>query len=96
MRSKFLGNISGELESEMGAPVPFVMGRPAPSWTVNFALKSWAPNWINCNLGMVNSSPSCKCTGIATSCPTCELEPCPEAAMAMKDDRTTSHVHVRR
>ena len=35
---------SGELGSEMGAPVPFVMGRPAPSWTVNFALKSWAPN----------------------------------------------------
>jgi hypothetical protein len=43
MRSKFLGNTSGELESEMGAPVPFVIGRPAPSWTVNFALQKLGP-----------------------------------------------------
>jgi hypothetical protein len=80
----------------MGAPVPLDLGRPAPSWAVNLALKSWAPYWINCTIGVVNSSPSCRCMGIATSRPTCELELCPKAAIAMMNgDKAASHWQVR-
>src|SRR5262249_16846106 len=64
------GNVNSELGSEIGAPVPFDFGRPAPSCTVNLALKSCAPYSINCRIEVVNSSPSCKCVGIATSRPT--------------------------
>jgi hypothetical protein len=44
MRLKLRGKISGLVESEMGFPVPFVMGRPAPSWLVHIAVKSVLPN----------------------------------------------------
>src|SRR6516164_7852246 len=96
MRSKFLGNTNGELGSERGAPVPFDLGRPAPSWTVNLALKSWAPYWISCGMETVNSSPSCKCTGIAISRPICELGLCPKTGITMaKRDRAASQTQLR-
>src|SRR5215831_14548885 len=96
MRSKCLGNTNGELGSERGAPVPFDLGRPAPSWAVNLALKSWAPYWISCGMETVNSSPSCKCTRIATSRPICEVLSCPEAAIADSNNRTTRRAYVPR
>src|SRR5713226_7155064 len=97
MRSKFLGNTSGEVGSETGAPVHFVKGRPAPSWIVNLALKSWAPYWIKCAMGTVNSSPSCRCMGIATSRPTCELAFWAQATIATRNGvRKAHHLHVRR
>src|SRR5215472_10135539 len=97
MRSKFLGNTNGELGSDMGAPVPFDFGRPAPSWAVNLALKSRAPYWINCAIGVVNSSPSCKCTGIATSRPICELVFWVPVTIATRNGlRKTNHRQVRR
>src|SRR5438309_5704535 len=96
MRSKFLGKTNGALGSDMGAPVPFDLGRPAPSCTVNLALKSFAPNSINWTVGMVNSSPSCRCVGMATSRPTCELGLCPEAAIAITENRPANQMHARR
>src|SRR5215831_1482277 len=91
MRSKFLGNTNGELGSERDAPVPFDGGRPAPSCTVNLALKSPAPYWINCTIGVVNSCPSCRCTGTATSRPICELDVCPQAAIVVKIAQTAAN-----
>src|SRR5712692_6683469 len=64
---------------------------------VNLALKSCAPNWIKRSTGVVNSSPSCRCTDIATSRPNCELGLCPRATMTMPNgDKAASHRHVRR
>src|ERR1700730_16668945 len=51
-RLKFRGNIKGSLESESGAPVPLVSGRPPPSWLVHMAVKSSRPCEINCRVGI--------------------------------------------
>jgi hypothetical protein len=81
----------------MGAPVPFEFGRPAPSWIVNLALKSWAPYWINCTIGAVNSSPSWRCLGMATSRPTCEFGFWAKATIATRNGvRKGSHRQVCR
>src|SRR5215470_7119244 len=42
-RLKFLGKLSGSEGSDNGAPVPFVSGRPAPSWLVHMASNSCLP-----------------------------------------------------
>ena len=71
--------------------MPFDKGRPAPSWIVNFAVKSCAPYRISWFKGVLNSSPSCKCLGIATSRPIRAPGLCPDATVtkANADKATT-------
>src|SRR5262249_2375662 len=96
-RSKFLGNTNGDVGSEIGVPVPFVRGRPAPSLTVNLAVKSCMPYWINWSNGVLNSSPSWRCLGIAVSCPIWEPDCLLNAATANKSNKeTASHSHAVR
>src|SRR5439155_8148459 len=72
IRLKFLGKINGSVWSDSGAPVPLASGRPAPSWAVQFAVKSSWPCSMSFRMGSRNSSSSSKWRGTATSRPISE------------------------